>query len=203
MDSEHDDISYARAQLEEARRRLDSVEKRITDERKQRITGVIDKRDDNLVVGGEEIEEIPEEHRQYVSLNQINKNVKNIEGHIQNIIIDCQMSVELAVKSMFKTVGQDFDYSHGIGFDSHNTQGFNSRVPADFPRNNDIVRAIFLTQLWEKFYELAKYGAPQLNVGPSVLFDIEDGERAINDASFCVVLAEDFIDYIEENGYDS
>lgn len=109
------------------------------------------------------------------------------------------MSIELSVKSMFKSVGQDFDYSHGISFGSNNTQGFNSKVPDDFHRRDEIIRAIFLTQLWDKFYQLAKYGAPELDVGPSVIFEIEDGERAINDASFCVGLAEEFIDYVNED----
>jgi HEPN domain-containing protein len=96
-------------------------------------------------------------------------------------------------------VGQDFDYSHGIGFSSHNTANFNREIPEDFPKREEIIRAIFLTQLWEKFYEIAKYGAPELNVGPSLIFDIKDGERALNDASFCVELAEDFINYVETN----
>jgi hypothetical protein len=108
------------------------------------------------------------------------------------------MSIELSVKSMFKVVDQEFDYSHGIGFESHKTRDFNDKIPVNFSRREDIIRAIFLTQFWEEFYELAKYGAPTLNVGPSVIFDIDDSERALNDASFCVKLAEDFIDYIEE-----
>ena len=98
---------------------------------------------------------------------------------------------------MFKGVDQEFEYSHGVGFESHNTQGFSSKVPADYPRKEEIIRAIFL-QVWEKCYEIAKYGVPEFDVGPSVVFEIEDGERAINDASFCVELAEDLIEYIDE-----
>ncbi|WP_157969596.1 HEPN domain-containing protein [Haloplanus rubicundus] len=206
MNADTDNISYARTQLSEARRRLASVRERISDIERQEVVGAVDQRDNELAVGenikiaeGEDIEKIPEKHRQYVTLSRRDKEVVNIEPHIQNIIIDCQMSIELSVKSMFKAVDQEFDYSHGIGFESHNTQDFNRKVPADFPRREDIVRAIFLTQLWERFYELAKYGAPELNVGPSVIFEIDDGERALNDAAFCVELAEEFIDYVDES----
>lgn len=197
MDPENDHIAYARMQAEEARRRLESVTERISEYQEFQRVGAIDERKDEIVFG-RDIEEIPEKHRQFVNVGKGQREVANIEGHIQNIIIDCQVSVELSVKSMFKAVDQDFDYSHGINFESDNTRGFNNKVPADFPRGEDLIRAIFLTQLWDRFYQLAKYGAPVLNVGPSVIFDSEDGERAINDATFCVNLAEEFIDYIEQ-----
>ncbi|AXR77701.1 hypothetical protein [Natrarchaeobaculum sulfurireducens] len=197
MNPDGDGASYARAQLKEAKRRLESVHDRTSNVEKEEIVGAIDQRTDDLVVGNQ-IKEIPEEYRNYVVLGKRETRSVDIEGHIQNIIIDCQMTIELSVKSMFKAVGQDFDYSHAIGFGSHNTQGFNNRIPNEFPRREEIVRAIFLTQLWEKFYELAKYGAPELNAEPSVIFDIDDGERAMNDATFCVELAEDFIEYVDD-----
>jgi len=201
MNADANELTYARIQINEARRRLESVEERVRETEEEKTFGVIDQRDDELVVG-EDIEEIPEEHRLFVPTGKNVKIISNIEGHIQNVIIDCQMSIELSVKSMFKAVGQDFDYSHGIGFESHNTQGFNNQVPDEFPRKEDIVRAIFLTQVWEKFYQLAKYGAPELNVGPTAMFNISDGERAINDAKFCVELAEDLIDYMGDEQPD-
>lgn len=197
MNADSDGITYARTQLREARRRLDSVNDRITEVERNQLMGAIDERTNELEVGSA-IEEIPEEHRRYVPIETREKEVTNIEGHIQNIIIDCQMCIELAVKSMFKAVDQDFDYSHGINFGSDNTRGFNRKVPAEYPRKEEVIRAIFLTQLWEKFYQLAKYGAPELDVGPSVIFEIGDGERALNDATFCVDLAEDFVDYVDE-----
>lgn len=192
-----DNIEYSKTQLNEARRRLDSVRNRVTEVQKERIYGLVDEEEETITVG-EEVDEPPEENQDFVVIEERSKEVETIDGHVQNIIIDCQMCIELSVKSMFKAVGQDFDYSHGIGFDSHNTIDFNREIPEDFSRRAEITRAIFLTQLWEKFYEIAKYGAPELNVEPSHIFDIKDGERALNDASFCVELAEDFITHIEE-----
>jgi len=196
MNSNTNEIKYAKLQVREARRRLESVEERIKETKERDHFGAIDWENEKLVLG-EKIEQIPEDHRQIVPVGKSIEEETNVQGHIQNIIIDCQMSIELAVKSMFKAVGQDFDYSHGIGFGSANTQGFNNKIPNEFSRNEDIVRAIFLTQVWEKFYQIAKYGAPELNVGPTSMFEINDGERAINDATFCVELAEDLIDHMD------
>ncbi|WP_229121032.1 hypothetical protein [Halapricum desulfuricans] len=196
MDADTDDIAYAKTQIKEARRRLESVRDRVTEVQKEQVVGAIDEMTDEVIFGLG-IDDVPEEDRRMVKITKETNEVTDIEGHIQNIIIDCQMSIELSVKAMFKAVGQDFDYSHGVGFGSHNTQGFNNKVPADYPRKQDLIRSIFLTQLWESFYQLAKYGAPELNVGPDIIFSINDGERALNDAEFCVDLAEDFIDYIE------
>ncbi len=109
------------------------------------------------------------------------------------------MCVELSVKCMFKAIGCDFDYSHGINYESGKTQAFYHTIPSDYGRRDDIVRAIFLTQLWSIFYEKAKYGAPELDTDPSIIFEIEDGERAINDASFCIHLAQDFLKYVEDD----
>jgi len=198
MNSNTDEIKYARIQLDEAKRRLESVVERVTRTKEKTTFGAIDWEKEKLYVG-DKVEEIPEDRRQIVPVGKNTEKLTDVEGHIQNVIIDCQMSIELAVKSMFKAVGKDFDYSHDIGFASHNTQQFNDEIPEEFPRNEDIVRAIFLTQVWEKFYQIAKYGAPELNVGPTAMFDINDGERAINDATFCVELAEELIDYMEDD----
>lgn len=177
MDSVHDRITEAEERLVQRKSAKDAVENGVVEMRGT----VIDETEDTITT------EITED-----------VDVVQIDDHIQNIIIDCQMVIELSVKSMFKSVGQKFDKAHDIGFESHNTQGFNSKIPADFHRKEEVIRAIFLTQLWEKFYEVAKYGAPELNVGPSVIFENEDGERALTDATFCVELAEELIEYVDE-----
>ena len=202
MNSEADGITYARTQVDEARRRLNSVHERVTEIEEKTVMGLVDEKTDEIIYLHEYMGEIPEEDATPVVLNREEKEISKIDGHIQNIIIDCQMCIELSVKSMFKAVGQDFDYSHGIGFESHNTKNFNREVPSEYSRREDIIRATFLTQLWEKFYQFAKYGAPELNAGPSMIFDIHDGERAMNDAEFCVELAEDFIDFIQNQPSD-
>ena len=198
MNANENNIKYARKQLEEANRRLESVRERATKIEMEQVIGALNEESEELILDIDQIREIPNEDIEYIVLETVEEQINDIEGRVQNVVIDCQMCIELSVKSMFKSVGSDFDYSHGISFDSHNTIDFNSKVPEGFHRKKDIIRAIFLTQLWESFYELAKYGAPKLNVGPSVIFDIKDGERAISDASFCVELAEEFVEFVEE-----
>ena len=197
MNQKSDNITYAKSQLNEASRRLEYVHDRVSEIEEKFGTVMLDNRDNELVTG-EEAEEVPDDNLIFLQIPKDKTRVTEVEGHIQNVIIDCQMVIELSVKAMFKTVGQDFDYSHDIGFSSGNTQGFNSQIPGDFPRNEEVIRAIFLTQVWEKFYQIAKYGVPELDVSPSIVFEIEDGERALNDASFCVDLAEDLLEFVEE-----
>lgn len=122
-----------------------------------------------------------------------------IVTYVQNVIIDCQLCIELSVKAMFKLVGKDHPFSHGVSFEDHQTKGFYYEVPDGFQRKEDIVRVIFLTQFWEGFYELAKYGAPGLNVRPETIFDINDGARAIEDAEYCIEVAQDLLRYVEDN----
>lgn len=66
-----------------------------------------------------------------------------------------------------------------------------------------MIRAIFLTQFWNEFYELAKYGAPKMNVRPEEIFTGDDGERAINDTIFCADLANDLLEFVEERKTDT
>ncbi|MFC6723915.1 HEPN domain-containing protein [Halobium palmae] len=197
MSAESDDILYAKNQLAEAHRRLDSVRKRITELKPKPVIGTIDIRT-NEVVQGEEEEEIPDEFSAPATFEGNLERIVDIEDDPHNVIIDCQLAIELSVKAMFKAVGQEFDESHDINFKSHNTQNFNREIPDDYPRRDDIIRAIFLTQVWDKFYQIAKYGAPVINVDPSMIIDEDDGERALNDATFCVDVAEDFIDYVDD-----
>ena len=114
-------------------------------------------------------------------------------------MIDCQLSIELAAKSMFKVAGVNHPFSHGISFDSHETQGFYNEIPDKFKRKEDIARVIFLTQFWEEFYELSKYGAPQLDVIPEMVFEVSDGERAVNDAQFSINVAKDLLVFAQDN----
>ena len=194
MTTSQDDIDYAQIQLNEARRRVESVEDRITEIEVESNIGYLNTKSDEISFTPEEV---PEEHKEEVVLRNKTE-FTEIKGHIQNMIIDCQMCIEMSVKSMFKLVGDNFDYSHGISFSSGHTKNFYYNIPSGFGRHEDIVRSIFLTQFWESFYELAKYGAPELNVGPQTIFNESDAERALNDAKFCVNLAEDMLEYAEQ-----
>lgn len=185
------DLKYARLQIEEAQRRLSSVIERSS--KYEDVLAPTFQNDDASPAVEDEMYE--------VSVSIPDKDA--IQGHIQNIIMDCQFCIEISVKSMFKLVGKNYPFDHGVSLSDKRTQGFYHETPDSFEAKDDIIRAVFLTQFWHGFYELAKYGVPQMNVRPEKIFTDKDGERAINDAMFCVELANDLLDFVEErNGED-
>lgn len=206
-----DELEYAREQIQEAERRLTAIRDRTAKEVEEyvidnngyerdlgiesmEISGDLDDEfEENLVVGmGISLSDV--DTKTYHTIDD-----ELVSTHIQNIIIDCQLCIEMATKSMFKLVGKDHPFSHGISFSDGKTQGFYSEIPEDFSRNDDIIRVIFLTNFWSEFYELAKYGAPNLNVRPEMIFTGDDGSRAISDAAYCVDVAKSLLQYFEEN----
>lgn len=185
------DIQYARQQLEEAERRLESVIERAS-------------RSEDVPMPASRMDDVPEVVEDEVyEVSQPVPDQDAIQGHIQNIIMDCQFCIEISVKSMFKIVGKDFPRSHSIELSDGKTKGLYHEAPDSFSRKDDIIRAIFLTQFWSNFYELAKYGAPNMNVQPSSIFDWEDGERAIDDTIYCLELALGLLEHVEECEVDS
>lgn len=207
MNPTEDEIEYARKQIDEANRRLESIYERVTLDGVKLVStsedsvGEItlqstnfDDIDNSKIISG-----LKEDDEEYERLPIKEVDDELVASHIQNVIIDCQLSIELAAKSMFKLTGKDYPFSHSISFDSGETQGFYNEVPDEFDRKDDIVRVIFLTQFWGEFYELAKYGSPKLNVRPEMVFDINDGERAVNDTEFCIGVAQNLVDYVVED----
>ena len=202
-----DEIEYAKKQIDEANRRLEDIYERVAMQGSKFVsqsdegTSEVTITSTNLDEG--EMEEFAskafiDEDYEEVPITEVDEEL--VGSHIQNVIIDCQMCIELAVKSMFKLTGKDHPFSHSISFDSGQTQGFYYEVPDEFERKEDVVRVIFLTQFWGEFYELAKYGAPQLNVRPEMIFEENDGARAVDDAEFCIGVAKELLDYtLEKN----
>lgn len=206
MDPTKNEIEYARKQIEEARRRLENVHERVS------LSGVklVSTSEDSVgeislqSTNFEDIDEsdilsiLKEDDEEYeeVAVNEVDKDL--VASHIQNVIIDSQLSIELATKSMFKLTGKDYPFSHSISFGSGETKGFYHELPKEFDRKDDVVRVIFLTQFWGEFYELAKYGSPQLNVRPEMIFDINDAERAVNDAEFCIEVSQELLEFVLE-----
>lgn len=117
----------------------------------------------------------------------------------EDIISDCQYCIELSVKSMHKMIGTGFQTKHGLEFTHGNTQVFVTHVPDDFPYKNKIPRAIFLTQFWDRFYQLSKQGAPEIDKDPEAILHWKDAKRAVEDAIFCLSLAFHFLDYVVDN----
>lgn len=206
MSVETAEIEYAEEQISEAERRLEGIQNRVGKTRLQFTqtteNGSIEKTE--FYTSGEIDEEYWEEKLIQDRENYEKEYVQTvddelIDAHIQNVVIDCQLCIEIAAKSLFKLTGKDHPFSHGISFNDGRTQGFYNKVPEEFERKEDIVRVIFLTQFWSEFYELAKYGAPQLNVRPEMVFTTEDASRAVQDADFCVDVVKDFLEYTRSN----
>lgn len=206
------EIEYAKEQIEEANRRLSTVQERIGRPVPVYILKPIEEDVDDAIhteikiQGGSHSEfsvgdELKFDDATYNVAEEVEPDyeVDNdlVSSHIQNIVIDCQLCIEISVKAMFKLTSQDHPFSHGISFQSGKTQGFYSKIPDEFDEKEEIVRVIFLTQFWEEFYELSKYGAPQLNVRPESIFTAEDGIRAVEDAEYCIQLAESLLDYAQ------
>lgn len=205
MNPTSEEIGYATEQISEANRRLKGIYERVGEKgysfTKKEQEGVFL---ESTVFSDDEVD--PQEYLDRRGWDEPNVEIEEITevndemvgDHVQNVIIDCQLCIELAAKSMFKLTGKNHPFSHGISFDDGRTQGFYNEIPDEFDRKEDISRVIFLTQFWGEFYELAKYGAPQLNMRPEIIFTINDGSRAVNDAEYCIEVAEDLLLFVEE-----
>jgi len=201
-----EEIAYAENQLIEADRRLQTMYQRGGEEVEVHIFNMRDRKepltirenpDEDSRIGGFDDLIKPSKISSRDTKTELQISEDNIEDHIQNIIIDSQLSIELSVKAMFKLTGKDHPFSHGISFSDGATQGFYHEVPDDFDRKEDIARVIFLTRFWGEFYELAKYGAPKLNLPPEELFTVDDGVQALDDAEFCLNVAKDFLSFVK------
>jgi len=209
MDPTEDEIEYARKQIDEANRRLENIYERVS-LNGVKLVSISEDSVGEITIQSTHFEDIDEsdmvsnlkeedEEYEKVPMKEVDEDL--VSSHIQNVIIDSQLSIELAAKSMFKLTGKDYPFSHSISFDSGETKGFYYEVPDGFNRKDDIVRVIFLTQFWGEFYELAKYGSPKLNVRPENIFDINDGKRAVDDAEFCIGVAQDLLDFVLEGTF--
>ncbi|KOX92799.1 hypothetical protein AMS69_10055 [Haloarcula rubripromontorii] len=208
MNPTENERQYAEEQITEANRRLESIYERVArsglkfkaqyefGEDEENVSEVMVQAssglDDEEIIEALAGEDTPKEDIEWI--RDIDEEL--IGTHIQNVIIDCQLCIELAVKAMFKLAEKDHPFSHGLSFDDGRTQGFYSEIPEDFPRKDDIPRVIFITQFWAEFYELAKYGAPQLDVRPEMVFNTDDASRAVNDAKFCIEIAQELLDFV-------
>lgn len=138
-----------------------------------------------------------------------NKSPDNIEFDDLNVamvmlspdllISDCQVSVELAAKSIFKTLGINPPPCHDIELSNERVQGLLSRIPKEFENGEKIPRVIFLTQFWERFYTLAKYGEPKINLSSKDIVNIDDAQRAVQDAEYCLNVSTELHNYMLDN----
>lgn len=116
------------------------------------------------------------------------------------VISDCQICVELAAKTILKSFGINPVQSHDINFEHERVTALLGRLPEDHEEEFDktVPRVIFLTQFWERFYTLAKYGVPEENIHSFQLMSRSDAIRAIQDADFCLNVADSVFKYVLE-----
>lgn len=169
-----DDIEYALYQIKEAEERLARVKRRayISDE-------------------DADLEDI--------TIEDLNQFV--MQNSAANMILDLQLCIELSVKSMFIATGVEHPQKHDIEFDDNRTEGLLRNIPDDFDKGEKVPRAVFLTQFWHQFYELTKYGVPDLGLKPVDITALNDVKKAISDGEFCVEIAKDLVEYQAE-GFD-
>ena len=114
----------------------------------------------------------------------------------QATIMDCQIIVELSAKSIFKSLGVNPVQKHDITFDNERVSGLLGRIPEGEDFTENVPRVIFLTQFWERFYTLAKYGVPEQNLSSFELMEPSDALRAVQDAEFCQETASEVFYYV-------
>lgn len=108
----------------------------------------------------------------------------------QGIIRDCQFCIEVSTKAMFKLVGINPPRTHELDFADNRVEGFLRNIPDNCNDPDLVPRVIFLANFWSKFYTESKYGEPELNLTPIDLVRGKDAERAVEDANFCLRMAE-------------
>lgn len=112
------------------------------------------------------------------------------------IVSDCQIAVELSAKILFKSFGIKPVERHDIEFSHDRVSGLLGRLPEDEDFSDSVPRVLFLTQFWERFYQLSKYGIPEENMPSIKLINEADAIRAVQDADFCRDVSIKATDYI-------
>lgn len=168
-DVSFDDVDFAHLQLLQCKKRIATV-----------------KRD--LYIG----EDISNPHN--ISPEDLSESGATLAPNIT--ISDCQICVELAAKAIFKTVGVNPVERHEISFNHERVTGLLNRLPSDSDLSKRVPRVIFLTQFWERFYTLSKYGVPERNISSFELLNESDALRAVQDADYCIDTAEELIDLV-------
>jgi HEPN domain-containing protein len=130
-----------------------------------------------------------------------------------NLINNCQQTIELSGKAIFKLMGLDFPKNHQLLIAKPEKEEIWKYITAekiwketeellssDFPEYFDkekIPKVIFLSYFWSQFYTLGKYGVEKLNIPPDQLFGKEEAELAIKHAKFCLDVAQSLYQFKE------
>lgn len=117
------------------------------------------------------------------------------ELRVAEVIIDSQFCIEQSAKVIFKLTGVKAPERHGIGLEHERVEGVLNSLPDELDIEEDVQRVIFLTEVWEPYYEASKYGFPDLNIPSNAFMNADDGEKAISDAEFCIEVANELLDY--------
>lgn len=111
-------------------------------------------------------------------------------------ITDCQIIIELSAKTIFKSLGVNPVEKHDMEFSNERVSGALGRVPDTGELPERVPRVVFLTQFWERFYTISKYGVPEENISSFEIMNESDGLRAVQDADFCAEVADNVHSYV-------
>lgn len=114
-----------------------------------------------------------------------------IEG--ANVISDCQACIELSVKAMYASMNIKPPRGHSYGQKDIEKIVNKSGFPEKFDQKEQIPQVVFRLNVWEPFYEEARYGYPEINITAGQITQFHDGARALVDAAFCVVIVAELI----------
>ncbi len=115
-----------------------------------------------------------------------------------HIIHDCQICIELYLKSIFKLLGENPPRKHALDFEDAKGILRAENHPSVFDGAYRLPRVVFLNRFWREFYEDSKYGNMELNIAPGKILRVKDVERAVEDANYCKEVAEDLLEAVKE-----
>ncbi|OYT57297.1 MAG: hypothetical protein B6U76_01375 [Desulfurococcales archaeon ex4484_217_2] len=135
-------------------------------------------------------------------LSKSEEELKRALPSCSNIIANCQTTIELSAKAVFKIMGLEFPKEHQLLFERGEKgekvkkaakELLSKEFPKYFAYREELPRLIFLTYFWHRFYTIAKYGIDELNIPPDKLFKKEDAELAIKHARVCINIANNLL----------
>lgn len=126
-------------------------------------------------------------------------------------ISTAQSVVELSTKAVFILSGISFPESHELlrltsGQDPpQNAKNIIYKAnagdfPEEFEYTGEIARILFLTDLWNQFYQPSKYPEQELKITPEDLFKEAEAELVIRHANDCLELADALSVAVDVNG---
>lgn len=195
------EIEHAEQRIEEAHKRLDDIYDRIVIDDTERVNGLSE---EEITIHGSRngmgaADGTTDGEKEHTNGTALDADGGPASSHVQSVVMDCQLCIKLAVEAVFELAADNRTPSNRVSFEDGQDVELYGDLPDDFGSKNDVVRVVLLTQFWDEFNELAKYGAPSANVQPETIFEVDDGSRAIDDAEYCIEIARELLEYARKN----